>query len=291
MNYGYYTLDVFTNQRFGGNPLAVFPQAEGIDGATMQQIARELNLSETVFVGDPVAENQFPIRIFTPASELPFAGHPTVGTAFLLAKLGLATGEQLVLKEGVGDVPVEVSLHQGFARFKVAQLPEVSESHLTEQDVADLLGINKEAVVRKPIVSSCGIPFQMLELADQETVDQAELNLGVWKERCPDKSLSDLYLFSQKEGGQLYTRMFGPAFGIPEDPATGSAAAALTGALALEAVQQNFKHEVLTFMVEQGVRMGRPSRIECGATFNDGVVTELSVAGQSVLISEGRFLL
>ena len=154
-----------------------------------------------------------------------------------------------------------------------------------------LLGINIDSVVRKPFVSSCGIPFQMLELADQETVDQAELNMGVWKERCPDKSLSDLYLFSQKEGGQLYTRMFGPAFGIPEDPATGSAAAALTGALALEAAQQTSLQDELNFVVEQGVRMGRPSRIECGATFNDGAVAELSVAGQSVLISEGRFLL
>jgi len=291
MNYGYYTLDVFTNLRFGGNPLAVFPHAEGIDAATMQQIARELNLSETVFVGDQVAENQFPIRIFTPAGELPFAGHPTVGTAFLLAKLGLASGEQLVLKEGVGDVPVDVSLHQSFARFNVAQLPEVSASHLTERDVVELLGIDIESVVRKPFVSSCGIPFQMLELADQEAVDQAELNLGVWKERFPDKSLSDLYLFSRSEGGQLYTRMFGPAFGIPEDPATGSAAAALTGALALEAAQQSTQEGTLNYEVQQGVRMGRPSRIECGATISDGTVTELSVAGQSVLISEGRFLL
>lgn len=291
MNYAYYTLDVFTNQRFGGNPLAVFPYAEGIDGATMQQIARELNLSETVFVGDPAAENQFPVRIFTPASELPFAGHPTVGTAFLLAKLGLAAGGQLVLKEGVGDVPVSVSLHQSFARFKVAQLPEVSESHLTEQDVVELLGITIDSVVRKPFVSSCGIPFQMLELADQETVDQAELNLGVWKERFPDKSLSDLYLFSQEPGGQLYTRMFGPAFGIPEDPATGSAAAALTGVLALETAQQSVQQDTLNYVVEQGVRMGRPSRIECGAALSGGAVTELSVAGKSVLISEGRFLL
>lgn len=291
MNYSFYTLDVFTNVRFGGNPLAVFPHAEGIDGATMQQIARELNLSETVFVGDQVAENQFPVRIFTPASELPFAGHPTVGTAFLLAKLGLATGEHLVLKEGVGDVPVDVSLHQNFARFKVAQLPQVSESHLTGQDVVELLGIEKDAVVRKPFVSNCGIPFQMLELADRDIVDQAELNLGVWKERFPDKSMSDLYLFSQKEGGQLYTRMFGPAFGIPEDPATGSAAAALTGALAQCAAQKSVQQGVLNYVVEQGVRMGRPSRIACEAMITDGEVNELSVAGQSVVISEGRFLL
>lgn len=291
MNYSYYTLDVFTNVRFGGNPLAVFPHAEGIDGASMQQIARELNLSETVFVGDPTTENQFPIRIFTPASELPFAGHPTVGTAFLLAKLGLVSGKQLVLKEGVGDVPVGVSLQQSFARFNVAQLPEVSESHLTEKDVVNLLGVPEEAVVRRPFVSSCGIPFQMLELADQASVDRAELNLGVWKERFPDKSLSDLYLFSRKEVGQLYTRMFGPAFGIPEDPATGSAAAALTGALALETAQQSIQEGVLSFVVEQGMRMGRPSRIECRAGLNEGAVTELSVAGQSVLISEGRFLL
>lgn len=291
MNYTYYTLDVFTDLKFGGNPLAVFPHADGIDSATMQKIARELNLSETVFVASAVAENQFPIRIFTPASELPFAGHPTVGTAFLLAKLELATGGQLVLKEGVGDVPVDVFVDQGFARFKVAQLPVVSDSHLVEQDVADLLGVSVDTVVRKPFVSSCGIPFQMLQLADQDTVDQAELNLGVWKERCPDKSLSDLYLFSQAEDGQLYTRMFGPAFGIPEDPATGSAAAALAGALALELAPHVKQGDQVRFAVDQGVRMGRPSRIECMALISDGGVTELTVAGQSVLISEGRFLL
>jgi len=292
MNYSFYTLDVFTDTAFGGNPLAVFPHAEGIDGVMMQKIARELNLSETVFVGEPIAENHFPVRIFTPACEIPFAGHPTVGTSYLLAQLGLAQGDQLTLKEGVGDIPVTVSLKHKSACFKVAMLPTVSESHLTECDVTELLGLDRNQVVRKPFISSCGLPFQMLELTDVAAVDQADLNLSVWKNCFPDLTLSDLYLFSDDGDGQLYTRMFSPAFNIPEDPATGSAAAALTGALAAEQADTAGDGRVeLSFVVTQGVRMARPSLIESTVTLLERKVVELAVQGQSVILSEGRYLL
>lgn len=292
MNYSFYTLDVFTDTAFGGNPLAVFPHAAGIDGVMMQKIARELNLSETVFVGDPIADNYFPVRIFTPACEIPFAGHPTVGTSYLLAHLGLVQGDQLMLKEGVGDIPVTIFRKNSAACFKVAMLPAVSESHLSEDDVADLLGLERSQVVRKPFISSCGLPFQMLELADAAAVDQADLNLSVWKDCFPDLSLSDLYLFSHDGDGQLYTRMFSPAFNIPEDPATGSAAAALTGALAAErAVVADEEQAEMKFVLTQGVRMARPSLIESTATLREGKVVELAIQGQSVVLSEGRYLL
>lgn len=287
MKYGFYTLDVFTDNAFGGNPLAVFPHAEGIDAAIMQRIARELNLSETVFVGAPSAENRFPVRIFTPACEIPFAGHPTVGTAYLLGELGLVDGTELVLEEGVGDIPVTLVPEKNTARFQVAMLPEITPSHLSAADVAGLLQLVPEQVVRVPFIASCGLPFQMLELVDADAVDQAELNLAQWKSCFPDKALSDLYLYCHDGDGLIYSRMFSPAFNIPEDPATGSAAAALTGALAVEMTDNG----VVTFCVEQGVRMGRPSQIQAQVEVKNGVTAALSIQGQSVLISEGRFLL
>ncbi len=287
MKYGFYTLDVFTDNAFGGNPLAVFPHAEGIDAAIMQRIARELNLSETVFVGVPSSENRFPVRIFTPACEIPFAGHPTVGTAYLLGELGLVDGTELVLEEGVGAIPVTLVPEKNTARFQVAMLPEIIPSHLSAADVAGLLQLVPEQVVRVPFIASCGLPFQMLELVDADAVDQAELNLAQWKSCFPDKALSDLYLYCHDGDGLIYSRMFSPAFNIPEDPATGSAAAALTGALAVEMTDNG----VVTFCVEQGVRMGRPSQIRAQVDVKDGVTAALSIQGQSVLISEGRFLL
>lgn len=287
MKYSYYTLDVFTDRPFGGNPLAVFPHADGMAADEMQKIARELNISETLFVGKPIEPGVFPVRIFTPACELPFAGHPTVGTAYLLSHLQMFEGDTVVLEEGVGRVPVTVDRESGQAAFQVAQLPEITPSGLTVARIADLLGLLQADVKRNAFIASCGLPFQMLELVDRDAVDRAVLDMGMWKQLFPQPELSDLYLFAHDGVGDVYTRMFSPAFGIPEDPATGSAAAALAGALAQELCHEG----KVELKIEQGVKMGRPSLIQAEALMSEGQVSDLRVAGGTVLLSEGRFLL
>ena len=287
MKYSYYTLDVFTDRPFGGNPLAVFPHAEGMAADEMQKIARELNISETLFVGASIEPGVFPVRIFTPACELPFAGHPTVGAAYLLAHLQMFEGDAAVLEEGVGRVPVTVDRASAHASFQVAQLPEITASGLTGAEIAGLLGLGQADVKRDAFIASCGLPFQMLELVDRDAVDRAVLDMGMWKQRFPQPEFSDLYLFAHDGAGHVYTRMFSPAFGIPEDPATGSAAAALSGALAPELSSEG----KVELKIEQGVLMGRPSLISAEALVYDGRVSDLRIAGTSVLMSEGRFLL
>ncbi|MEH6625915.1 MAG: PhzF family phenazine biosynthesis protein [Motiliproteus sp.] len=289
----YFTLDVFTDTPFAGNPLAVFPDAEGLDSRLMQSIARELNLSETVFIGQATAPNRFAMRIFTPSQEMPFAGHPTVGTALLLERLGMldpASGDkhqlQLILEQGIGDVAVSIDLQAKTARFKTAQLPQVTDSPLSKADASELLGLRSEQVRRQPFIASCGYPFHMIELNDLQALAAAKLNSSSWEEKLSTQIAPEIYLYCRPgENTDIRARMFAPAAGITEDPATGSAAAALVGALGMQ--QQG--DGILQLGIEQGVEMGRSSSISSSVCFQNSAVTAVYIAGKAVMVSEGGF--
>ncbi|MFC6672333.1 PhzF family phenazine biosynthesis protein [Marinobacterium aestuariivivens] len=288
----YYTLDVFTDRPFAGNPLAVFPDAGPLPEHLMQQIARELNLSETVFVAGPEGRNRFRVRIFTPGGEIPFAGHPTVGTALLLQQLGrLGRPEEggPVLIQPVGDVPVSISGTgpEAVARFRTARLPQIASSVLSREDAAALIGLAPEQLCADPVVASCGTPFQLLVLSDPEALRVAQLDFALWRRLLAADPAPDIYIYAVTGDDTLRARMFGPGFGIPEDPATGAAASALAGYLA----QQSGRVGTFRWRIEQGVEMGRPSQIDTEVQVGPGGVEAVHVSGQARLLSQGRFLL
>lgn len=299
MRHKFYTLDVFTDRVFGGNQLAVFPDAAGIPPERMQHIAREFNFSETVFVLPPGdAAHARRLRIFTPGAELPFAGHPTVGTAHLLAAIGAVPtvdGENtFVLEEGVGPVRVSVRKERGevtFAQLSVAKLPERIEAGHDLEGIAEAISLGRDDFADDgvgPVSYACGVPFLFARLRDVAAVSRAELNHAAWKHAVARHGTDSLFFFA--EGGKLpgadiHGRMFAPAFGIAEDPATGSAVAALAGYLM---ALQKPTDGTAKWTVEQGVEMGRPSLLHLEADIERGAITGVRVGGQSVIVTEGH---
>lgn len=302
MRHRYHTLDVFTDRVFGGNPLAVFPDGRGLSDAQMQAAARELNLSETVFVfpaGDAAHTRR--LRIFTPAAELPFAGHPTVGTAVLLAALGEvappAGGEgetRIVLEEGVGPVPVSVRFRGGrpvFAQLTAARPPEHREAPAGRAELAALLSLAEEDVLEAPLrpaAASAGGPFLFVPVRDRDALRRARLDMARWERLLSGwwaRSVFVLAADPELPGSHLRGRMFGPALGIPEDPATGSAAAALGGYLA---AQERPADGTFTRVVEQGFEMGRPSLLHVEVDVRGGEVAAVRVGGAAVRVGEGE---
>ncbi len=298
MHYRFHTADVFTDRAFGGNQLAVFPQAEGLADEQMQQVARELNLSETVFVSPPKDPAHCrSLRIFTPKIEVPFAGHPTVGTARVLAQIGEIelTGERttIVLEEGVG--PIEVMIRGEYGRpvdatFTTAMLPEFGPPAPPAAALARMLSLAESDLLletRPPTAVSCGLPFLFVPLRDLDAVRRARLRLQDWEELLADFWAPHVHIFThdaELPGCDLHARMFAPGAGVPEDPATGSAAAALAGLLAARSPEPE---GTLRWTVEQGLEIGRPSIIEIEADKADGEVVAVRVGGSAVMISEG----
>jgi len=296
-SYAFHTLDVFTDTIFGGNPLAVLTDARGLSTEQMQQICREFNLSETVFVLPPEdASHTRRLRIFTPGRELPFAGHPTVGTAFLLAATGmipLTEGEtRIVLGEGVGPVPVTIRVENGkpvSAQLTTAQAPEFRNDAPTAPEIASLLSLNVSDVSTTSLKAesvSCGVPFLIAPLTSRDAVSRAKLDRATWEKVLANRWSKEVYLFDASAvstGGAIRARMFAPGLGIGEDPATGSAAACLAAYLAKHASAD----AALSWTVEQGFEMGRPSILSLSAEKSDGKISAVRVAGKSVLVSEG----
>lgn len=256
----FYTLDVFTQKAFSGNPLAVLLDAQGLDENAMQTIAKEFNLSETVFVFPPKApENRASIRIYTPAHELPFAGHPTIGTAILLNQLGGGQEETFILEEQVG--PVECSIRptpQGHAaRFGLPRASERMHWGLDELLLADALGLEASALGfgdHTVGVWSGGVPYTLVPVKTIEDVQSVEIDNAKLKQIEPiiDGIAANMYVYcagGMETNCDFHARMFAPLFGIPEDPATGSAVASLSGALAMLEMGDD---EVRTFHIEQG---------------------------------------
>jgi trans-2,3-dihydro-3-hydroxyanthranilate isomerase len=295
----YHVLDVFTDQPFGGNPLAVVTDAEGLPTEVMQAVAGEFNLSETVFLLPPVsAVGTRRLRIFTPRRELSFAGHPTVGAAFLLAATGAVAlrGDEtrIVLEEGVGPVPVTIRSRQGRpldAELTAARRPQLGPPPPGRAELAALLSLDPADLDAEPSPAfvSCGTPHLLVPLASVDAVRRARLDLAVWERLLGSAWATAVYIVApagQAPDGRprLRARMFAPDMGIPEDPATGAAAAALAGYLALRdpAVDGTLRWELA-----QGIEMGRPSRLLAAADKADGAVVAVRVRGTAVLVADG----
>ena len=353
MELTFHTLDVFTDRTFGGNPLGVFPDATHLPTDLMQRIAREMNLSETVFLGPPeTPEGSARVRIFTPGVEVPFAGHPTVGTAIFLAARGMrgaegapsqgdsdaaiagtATASQgdsdaaiagaattsqgdsdaatagtagasagnpdppadmtLILEENVGPVPVSVRFEDGrpvFAQFTTALLPEHRPSPFSRAELAAMVGLGEADVCSgglEPEMVSCGLPYHVIPVATIDAIRRAVLDMSRWTSMLAESWAHHVYLVcldGEGDGVDVRVRMFAPGSGVPEDPATGSAAAALGGYLSKV---DGSEQASLSWTVEQGIEIGRPSLIFVEADREDGETSAVRVGGSAVLVSSG----
>jgi trans-2,3-dihydro-3-hydroxyanthranilate isomerase len=289
MSRRFFIADVFTAHAFGGNQLGVFPDAADIPDSAMQQIARELNFSETTFVVPPRKPGHtHRVRIFTPSSEIPFAGHPNVGTGVVLA--AIEDRRDFVFDEDVGTVRVAVS-GAGFAELTIERGAETWPLDVQADALAAMLSLPADGVAadRKPWIASAGIPFCCIPLANQDSVASAKLDLSHWERLFPaDRWSRDVYAIAGDfaPGGVLKARMWAPHAGIAEDPATGSAAAALVGSLAGSLPDAA---GVFSWTVEQGAEIGRPSLIRASAEKQDGKVIAIRVGGDAVIVAEGAF--
>lgn len=303
MSRRYALLDVFTNSSLAGNPLAVVLDSEGLSDEQMQKIAGEFNLSETVFVFPPEKPGQTAsMRIFTPKLELPFAGHPTVGTAILLAteRFGDISGEQdsvVVLKQQIGAVRCAVILRENaaaFAEFDVPNLPEpAGPTNKTELIAAALnleptdIGFENHAPSRFRI----GPPFTFVPVRDLDALARAKPIHAMWKAGFGKDGHNDAYVYcreTRSHDSAFHARLFAPEMGIPEDPATGSAAAAFAGVVDYYDDLPNGTHHI---RIEQGFEMGRPSLIDLGIDIEGGKTHAVRVGGQATLVARGELFL
>jgi trans-2,3-dihydro-3-hydroxyanthranilate isomerase len=296
-SYDFVTVDVFTETRFGGNPLAVLPDASGLSDAQMQAIAREFNLSETTFVLPPEdPRNHARVRIFTPKYEMPFAGHPNVGTGYVLATMAGDPPEHYTFEETAGLVRVHVlrDSNRAISGARVAAPKSLSiDIGIPAAVVAACAGLDEADVAtlsHAPLVASVGTPFVIAELASVAALSRASPDLAAFRAAAaqfPDlEGRFALHLYSWVEGGErrLRARMFAPLGGVLEDPATGSANAALAALLTSMAPGDNVD---LQYAIEQGVEMERPSLIIAAAVKTGEGPVSASVAGSCVPVMRG----
>ncbi len=286
----YHLLDVFTDRAFTGNPLAVFVDPPELTTEQMQTLAGELHLSETVFVRSPAAGGgPWPTRIFTPAAELPFAGHPTVGTAVLLAGLG-RVDDRIVLAEGVGDIAVAIEQDGGCisATLRSAQAPAYSVA--PERDrLARVLSLTTEQL--HPSLAegiwSCGVPFCVVPLRDADALARARVDHAQWAEHLEHTDGSSIYAIAPLDHdlNRWRARAFAPALGIAEDPATGAAAAAAAGLLA---ASRQLRQGPMSWTIEQGVEMGRPSELRVALDVDGSEASAVLVGGEAVVVGAGE---
>lgn len=287
--YRYLHYDVFTDRRFGGNQLAVFPDAAGLSAQTMQQIAREIGFAETTFVTESERSGtDVRMRIFTPGSELPMAGHPVVGSTFALARDGAITAGRTDWTFGLNIGPTPVSMEWSESRLDFAWMtqraPEFGPVFDDAKRVAAALGLREDDVraTGLPVQQvSCGVPFVFVPLATRSAVDRA----------TPDPKLLDFeaYLFTTErhasDNATTYSRMFAPQFGIIEDPATGGASGPLGSYLVKHRVVPPERADRLLNL--QGVKLGRPSWIHISIGTSNGDISKVRVGGTSVFVAEG----
>lgn len=296
----FHTFDVFTDTRFAGNPLAIVPDGEGLDTQQMQAIAREFNLSETVFILPPENEaHSARVRIFTPGRELPFAGHPTVGTAILLAlhKTGGSDREEdaiIVLEEGVGPVRVGVRLKPGkapFAEFDVPVLPEDVGEAAPNDRLAAALGLAPNEIGFENHAAtqfSSGVSFTFVPVRDLDAIGRAAPQIQHWREAFGGHDHPNAFVYCRQtihNDAAFHARMFAPTMGIPEDPATGAAAAAFAGVV----FRFDAPHDgVHLGIIEQGYEMGRASNIFQELEVEAGKLTKVRIGGHAVHVMEGE---
>lgn len=310
--YRFLQLDVFTERALSGNPLAVFPEAEGLSDTEMQQIAREMNLSETVFVLPPRDDGKAlrRLRIFTPGRELPFAGHPVVGTWNALAREGIvpvpesASGWTSIWQEvGIGVLPVDVEFKDGqpvrvvMTQRKFEALVEVEDAH-ERAEIERGLGLAPEDLDESlPIqIVSTGIPTLAVPVRSLEALGRCRVDATVLSEAYTRAGAGSCYAFTREtmEGGEnrAHARLFAPDYGIPEDPATGSAAGSLSGYLVHHgALDMKPADGIFRFVIEQGDFMERPSRISAEVKGARGSVEQVRIGGPSVVVARGELIL
>jgi trans-2,3-dihydro-3-hydroxyanthranilate isomerase len=301
----YQLVDVFTNRQFGGNPLAVFTNGRGIRPETMQAIAKELNLSETTFVLPPVdPANDYRVRIFTPGKELPMAGHPTVGTTYVLAREHMIerAGErgsdgaetEIKLEEGVGTIPVRIRWRDGAAQFIQMRQPAPTFGPRVEdvQAVAEMLSIAPAEIAETNLpleVVSCGVPFLYVPVKSLHAVQNIKFRLDVWENRLSETVPPEVFVFTREvefADSTVHSRMFAPGMGIWEDPATGGASGPLGCYLVRYGVVSG-EGGMAEFTSEQGIEMGRPSFIKIRITSEGGEITDVRVGGECRFMGEG----
>lgn len=296
MQLNYSTYDVFTDTRFAGNPLAVVYDADALSDAQMQTIAREFNLSETIFVRTPEnAQHEASVRIFTPTKELPFAGHPTIGCAIALAERRHAQSGTndilLVLEERVGLVRCGIKIgangEASFAEFTAPKLSAPAGPDPNVDAAAHALGISSLDIgfdKHMPSLFSAGVPFAMVPVASPEVLSRTRLTTTQTSKAL---GATEVFIYTRAESDAPFSfraRMFAPEIGIVEDPATGGAAAAFAGALARFEDLADGWH---TLPIRQGEEMGRPSTIGLEIQLEAGKLAGVRIAGKAVKLSEG----
>jgi len=300
--YHFIQVDVFTDTPFGGNPLAVFPDAEGLTTEEMQSLAREMNLSETTFVLPPQAPGaDFKVRIFTPAKEFPFAGHPVVGTHWVLAHLGRVELREPVTRVyfelGVGVLPADLHVVGGRVE-RVVMTQDRPTFHAVLEDVTDLatgLGLPPEAITETGLpvrVVSTGVPQMMVpirSLAEVRRLDPGRLNVAALDRACRACGTEFVMVFTretERPEAAVHVRLFAHAVGVPEDPATGSANGAL-GAYLVHYRAVPVAEPTTYIVSEQGAEMNRPSTLYVEVDNAGGEIAEVRVGGQVVKVAEG----
>src|SRR5438128_4111727 len=292
MKYTFHIVDVFSSTPFGGNQLAILPDAAGISAEGMQKIAREFNFGETTFVlpkNDPA--NTCRVRCVSPLAELEFAGHPSVGTACALVMkqhVRLSDPVRLILEENAGPVTVDVGQRNGgfHGTLTLSGKIEAPTGAPSPTDLAAVLSV-EPAEVSQVFFASVGVPFCFAQLNSNEVVDRAAINRSAWAATLSRAWSPHIYFFAGnlQDGGQLYARMWGPAMGIEEDIAAGAACASLVGAMAS---RPDFGGTAYRLSIQQGVSMGRRSEIDAEARKSDDVVTSVSVGGATTYVASGE---
>jgi trans-2,3-dihydro-3-hydroxyanthranilate isomerase len=294
MKYPFYQVDVFTSSPLGGNPLAVFPDAEGLDNETMQKIAREMNLSETTFIfphGNlPV---DFSLRIFTAEKELPFAGHHTLGTAHILRETG---------KVPSGDYPMKLAMEAGVITvtqgekekllFMGQPLPEFQHPLDYAEEIAELLGLPESSIDSNdyPIqIVSTGLPVLFVPIISLEALGEISIDTNRVKRTLASLGTDMIYTFTLQtihSNASVHSRAFAPALGITEDPATGSAAGALGAYLCKNNLVS--EQERNNIFIEQGYEMGRPASLYVAVELEGDNIKSIRVGGESVTVIKGE---
>ena len=293
MKYHYFICDVFTEQRFGGNQLAVLPDAQKLLDWQMQQVAREFNFSETAFVLPAETGHTRKVRIFTPTTEIPFAGHPNIGTAFVLAETG-ALGKEIpdtvLFEEKAGLVSIEIQANLDSPTSFELKAPQV----LTLQEfpairsVAKALSLRENEIVvttHAPTVASVGLPFLFVEVLDLSVLSQVRIDMAGFDRLLVEGAVPYVHVYTPKTGStDIQARVFAPLDGVAEDPATGSANCALA---ALLSHYRSERDGEFSWCVFQGIELGRPSALRIRARKENGCVVASWVGGTCVMISEG----
>jgi trans-2,3-dihydro-3-hydroxyanthranilate isomerase len=292
MTHRFHIVDVFARQQYAGNQLAVVTDAGDLDGEQMQTIAAEMDYSETTFVTGPPEDGAWPVRIFTPAEEVPFAGHPTLGTASVIRQQ-LADGDPdtVALDLQVGEIPVDVRERDGAETLWMRQQPPAFEETIAHGELAAVLGLSAGRLDRDwPVqVVSTGLPTIIVPLVDREALTDIDLDSGAYDDLVADREAKLVHAVCADPRGadnDLAVRMFSPYYGVPEDPATGSANGCLAAYLA--------RHEYLgspsvDARVEQGYELGRPSRLYLAAE-DTGDDIRVEVGGRVVPVARGELL-